>query len=194
MVYSSAINGRTRYGTNTSRERPHDSGGASSDPTESRKPDHSGQASRDHPKRWPSGRGERLSTISPPAPSMPNPPPCRWRKKPSWSPSATTSSTPIIGRRLKTLKGLTPFDYIGKIWTQEPERFTSNPTYQMLGLNSADPCHLGGGAMDSQYRVAMVSAASMLSELQNCPLPLPTVVSMRDAAGELHAASEYPTG
>jgi len=40
------------------------------------------------------------------------------------------------GRRLKTLKGLTPFEYIGKIWTQEPERFTSNPTHQMLGLNS----------------------------------------------------------
>lgn len=50
MVYSSAINGGMRYGTHTSRERPHDSGGASSDPTESRKPDHSGQASRDHPK------------------------------------------------------------------------------------------------------------------------------------------------
>lgn len=40
------------------------------------------------------------------------------------------------GRRLKTLKGLTPFEYISKIWTQEPERFTSNPTHQMLGLNT----------------------------------------------------------
>ena len=40
------------------------------------------------------------------------------------------------GRRLKTLKGLTPFEYIGKIWTQEPERFTGNPTHQMLGLNT----------------------------------------------------------
>ena len=39
-------------------------------------------------------------------------------------------------RRLKILKGLTPFEYIGKIWTQEPERFTSTPTHQMLGLNT----------------------------------------------------------
>ncbi len=48
--YYSAINGRTRYGTSTSRERPHDSGGASSNPTESRKPDHSGQTARDQPQ------------------------------------------------------------------------------------------------------------------------------------------------
>jgi len=40
------------------------------------------------------------------------------------------------GRRLKTLEGLTPFEYIGKIWTQEPDRFTGNPTHQMLGLNT----------------------------------------------------------
>ena len=40
------------------------------------------------------------------------------------------------GRRLKTLKGLTPFEYICKIWTTEPERFTINPTHQMPGLNS----------------------------------------------------------
>ncbi len=40
------------------------------------------------------------------------------------------------GRRLKTLPGLTPFEYIGKLWTQEPERFTGNPPPQMLGLNT----------------------------------------------------------
>jgi Integrase core domain len=40
------------------------------------------------------------------------------------------------GRRLKTLEGLTPFEYICKIWTSEPDRFTINPTHQMLGLNS----------------------------------------------------------
>jgi IS30 family transposase len=39
------------------------------------------------------------------------------------------------GRRLKTLKGLTPFEYICKIWTIEPDRFTINPTHQMPGLN-----------------------------------------------------------
>jgi transposase InsO family protein len=37
-------------------------------------------------------------------------------------------------RRLKTLKGLTPYEYICKIWTSEPERFTVNPTHHKLGL------------------------------------------------------------
>jgi transposase InsO family protein len=41
-----------------------------------------------------------------------------------------------FGRRLKTLKGLTPYEYICKIWTTEPERFTLNPIHQMPGLNT----------------------------------------------------------
>ena len=40
------------------------------------------------------------------------------------------------GRRLKTLKGLTPYEYICKIWTTEPERFTLDPNHQMPGLNT----------------------------------------------------------
>jgi transposase InsO family protein len=40
-----------------------------------------------------------------------------------------------FGRRLKTLKGLTPYEYICKIWTKEPDRFILNPTHQMPGLN-----------------------------------------------------------
>lgn len=39
------------------------------------------------------------------------------------------------GRRLKTLKGLTPYEFICKAWTKEPERFTLNPLQQMPGLN-----------------------------------------------------------
>jgi transposase InsO family protein len=39
-------------------------------------------------------------------------------------------------RRLKTLRGLTPYEFICKRWTREPERFTLNPLHQMLGLNS----------------------------------------------------------
>ena len=41
-----------------------------------------------------------------------------------------------FGRRLKTLKGLTPYEHICKCWTNEPERFTLNPTHQMPGLNT----------------------------------------------------------
>ena len=41
-----------------------------------------------------------------------------------------------FGRRLKTLKGLTPYEFICKVWTSEPERFTINPLHQMPGLNT----------------------------------------------------------
>ena len=40
-----------------------------------------------------------------------------------------------FGRRLKTLKGLTPYEYICERWTTELERFTFNPLQQMPGLN-----------------------------------------------------------
>jgi transposase InsO family protein len=41
-----------------------------------------------------------------------------------------------FGRRLKTLKGLTPYEFICKCWASEPQRFTLNPLQQMPGLNS----------------------------------------------------------
>ena len=39
-------------------------------------------------------------------------------------------------RRLKTLSGLTPYEFICKTWTSEPERFNLNPCHQMPGLNT----------------------------------------------------------
>jgi transposase InsO family protein len=41
-----------------------------------------------------------------------------------------------FGRRLKTLKGLTPYEAICKTWTNEPDRFILNPLQQMPGLNT----------------------------------------------------------
>ncbi len=41
-----------------------------------------------------------------------------------------------FGRRLKTLKGLTPYEFICKRWTSEPKRFSLNPIHQMPGLNT----------------------------------------------------------
>jgi transposase InsO family protein len=41
-----------------------------------------------------------------------------------------------FGRRLKTLKGLTPYEFICKAWTAQPERFILNPLQQMPGLNT----------------------------------------------------------
>ncbi len=39
-----------------------------------------------------------------------------------------------FARRLKTLKGLTPYEYICKCWQNDPTPFTLNPTHQMPGL------------------------------------------------------------
>ena len=43
---------------------------------------------------------------------------------------------PIPRERLKSLGGLTPYEYICKIWTSEPDRFILDPIHQMPGLNT----------------------------------------------------------
>lgn len=40
-----------------------------------------------------------------------------------------------FARRLKTLKGLTPYEFICKCWTKEPERFKSTHIHQSPGSN-----------------------------------------------------------
>ena len=54
--------------------------------------------------------------------------------------SATTAAAAIAfynyGRRLKTLKGLAPYEFICKQWTSEPKRFRLDPIHQMPGLNN----------------------------------------------------------
>jgi len=41
-----------------------------------------------------------------------------------------------FARRLKTLKGLSPYEYICQAWTKQPDCFTLDPTHQMPGLNT----------------------------------------------------------
>jgi transposase InsO family protein len=41
-----------------------------------------------------------------------------------------------FARRLKILKGLSPYEYICNTWTKEPRRFILDPIHQMPGLNS----------------------------------------------------------
>ncbi len=41
-----------------------------------------------------------------------------------------------VARRLKTLEGLTPYEYISRIWTSEQDRSVLNPSNQMPGLNT----------------------------------------------------------
>jgi transposase InsO family protein len=40
-----------------------------------------------------------------------------------------------FAKRLKRLKGLTPYEYICQCWQREPERFAINPYHHTLGLN-----------------------------------------------------------
>jgi IS30 family transposase len=41
-----------------------------------------------------------------------------------------------FAKRLKTLKDLTPYEHVCKIWTTQPDRFRLNPLHQTLGLNT----------------------------------------------------------
>ena len=54
-------------------------------------------------------------------------------------------------RRLKTLQGLTPFEYICKIWTTEPDRFKVVPTHHTLGLNHYRLAPVGSAMCCSRY-------------------------------------------
>jgi hypothetical protein len=52
-----------------------------------------------------------------------------------------------FGRRLKTLKGLTPYEAIFSAWQKEPHRFTSDPHQLSPGSNiytaRSRPCQYG---------------------------------------------------
>src|SRR5437868_5805553 len=41
-----------------------------------------------------------------------------------------------FARRLKILKGLSPYEYICNAWTKEPARFNLDPIHQMPGRNT----------------------------------------------------------
>ena len=44
-----------------------------------------------------------------------------------------------FAKRLKTLRGLTPYEYICKVWTTQPKRFSVNPLHHTVGLNTLVP-------------------------------------------------------
>jgi transposase InsO family protein len=41
-----------------------------------------------------------------------------------------------FARSLKTLSGFTPYEYVCKVWTSEPDIFIFSPIHQMPGLNT----------------------------------------------------------
>jgi Integrase core domain len=49
-----------------------------------------------------------------------------------------------FAKKLKRLKGLTPYEYICQCWQNEPERFTMNPYHHTLGLNTTKVSTKGG--------------------------------------------------
>ncbi len=71
-----------------------------------------------------------------------------------------------FARGLKTLNGLTPYEYICKIRTSEPDKFNGNPIYKMTGLNNQGPAR----------RPAPV-AARQIPAFRAAPPSLPAAVS-----------------
>ncbi len=52
-------------------------------------------------------------------------------------PSGSNRPGDAAGRGdLKMLKGLTPYEFICKRWTSEPDRYILTPIHQMPGLNN----------------------------------------------------------
>jgi transposase InsO family protein len=48
---------------------------------------------------------------------------------------ATFLDAYTFAKRLKSLRGLTPFERICQLWTEQPERFRLNPFHHTVGLN-----------------------------------------------------------
>ena len=74
------------------------------------------------------------------------------------------------GRRLKTLKGLTPYEFIAKTWTKEPERFRLNPIHQMPGLNtraSSASCTAPASSIDKALHVILICEADHIGISQS---------------------------
>ncbi len=49
-----------------------------------------------------------------------------------------------FAKRLKTLHGLTPYEYICNIWTSDPDRFKFDPFQYTVGLNTRRISHSAG--------------------------------------------------
>ncbi|WP_247372088.1 integrase core domain-containing protein, partial [Bradyrhizobium sp. 18] len=91
-------------------------------------------------------------------------------------------------RRLKTLKGLTPYEYICKCWTSQPERFKLNPLHKMPGLNSRRTVSSGELALSRCY-----SMRALLSGFWPCSRPSIPAFARRSPCSSSWGASARPT-
>ena len=68
-----------------------------------------------------------------------------------------------FAKRLKTLKGLTPYEYICKLWTEQPQRFRLNPIHHTTGPNTTGHakyrgvCGIQATSSNTRYPCSMVS-------------------------------------
>ena len=68
-------------------------------------------------------------------------------------------------RRLKTLSGLTPYEYICKIWTSEPDRFILNPIHQMPWKGDIWAFYVSAAYAAALTAVRSVKATSMVAAI-----------------------------
>jgi hypothetical protein len=82
-----------------------------------------------------------------------------------------------FGRRLKTLKGLAPYEFICKQWTSESDRFTLDPIHQMPGLNTSSskaPLRLRRFCGIVRFARCVPSIRAPREERGRCDAPLPS--------------------
>jgi hypothetical protein len=84
-----------------------------------------------HP--WPNGQVERMNRTCKEATGKKSYDQTRYHRK---EPLDTFVMADHFAKRLNTLKGLPPYEYMCQLWPQEPERFTMNPYHHTLGLNT----------------------------------------------------------
>jgi hypothetical protein len=75
-----------------------------------------------------------------------------------------------FAKRLKTLKGLTPYEYICHCWQKAPERFTVNPYHHTLGLNIYSP-------VLSMATCVIPASPSQSDNASRFPVSVPKVLS-----------------
>lgn len=72
-------------------------------------------------------------------------------------------------RRLKTLRGLTPYEFICKCWTSEPERFILDPIHQMPGLSTWSASGFISASMTGRRRARPPAASTPSGRISPVP-------------------------
>jgi transposase-like protein len=79
-----------------------------------------------------------------------------------------------FAKRLKTLKGLTPYEHICKVWTTQPNRFRLDPLHHTVGLNTYASvlAHLGR-RKEARETLLTLRPGSDQTTLENLPFAFP---------------------